>query len=215
MPLVDLSHDIEHEMVTYPGLPGPHIGEYLSFDASRDHYAAGTEFAIGRIEMVANTGTYLDTPAHRYRDGYDLTGLSLESCADLPAVVVDADGPIGPSAFAGLVVGGCAVLLRTGWDRHWGSESYGDPAHPHLTEDGALALIDRDAVLVGIDSVNIDGTTTGERPAHSLLLAAGIPVVEHLTRLSELPLTGARFTAVPPKVRGLATFPVRAFASIP
>ena len=215
MPLVDLSHDIEHEMVTYPGLPGPHIGEHLSFDASREHYAAGTEFAIGRIEMVANTGTYLDTPAHRYRDGYDLTGLSLESCADLPAVVVDADGPIGPSAFSGLVVGGSAVLLRTGWDRHWGSESYGDPAHPHLTEDGALALIDRDVVLVGIDSVNIDGTSTGERPAHSLLLAAGIPVVEHLTRLSELPLRGARFTAVPPKVRGLATFPVRAFASIP
>lgn len=215
MPLVDLSHDIEHEMVTYPGLPGPHIGEHLSFDASREHYAAGTEFTIGRIEMVANTGTYLDTPAHRYRDGYDLTGLSLESCADLPAVVVDADGPIGPSAFSGLVVGGSAVLLRTGWDRHWGSESYGDPGHPHLTEDGALALIDRDAVLVGIDSVNIDGTSTGERPAHSLLLAAGIPVVEHLTHLSELPLAGARFTAVPPKVRGLATFPVRAFASIP
>lgn len=215
MPLVDLSHYIEHEMVTYPGLPGPHIGEYLSFDTSHEHYAAGTEFAIGRIEMIANTGTYLDTPAHRYRDGYDLTGLSLQSCADLPAVVVDAAGPIGPSAFSGLVVGGSAVLLRTGWDRHWGSEHYGDPAHPHLTEDGALALIDRDAVLVGIDSVNIDGTSTGERPAHSLLLAAGIPVVEHLTHLSELPLAGARFTAVPPKVRGLATFPVRAFASIP
>jgi arylformamidase len=188
MRLVDLSHDIEHEMVTYPGLPGPQISEHLSFEASTDVYAPGTEFVIGHISMVANTGTYLDTPAHRYRDGDDLSGSG---------------------------IGGVAVLLRTGWDRHWGTDRYADPAHPYLTEDGAQELVDQGAVLVGIDSVNIDGTTTGERPAHSLLLAAGIPIVEHLTHLHELPPTGARFTAVPPRVRGLATFPVRAFASIP
>ncbi|MPV36279.1 cyclase family protein [Georgenia subflava] len=215
MPLVDLSHDIEHGMLTYPGLPGPEIGEHLTFDASRESYAAGTEFAIGRISMVANTGTYLDTPAHRYRDGHDLAGLALERCADLPAVVVDADGVVEADAFAGLAVSGAAVLLRTGWDRHWGTDRYGDPAHPSLTAEGARALVDGGAVLVGIDSVNIDATTTGERPAHSLLLGAGIPVVEHLTNLAELPTTGARFTAVPPKVRGMATFPVRAFAVVP
>ncbi len=215
MRLVDLSHDIEHEMITYPGLPGPQIGEHLTFDASREHYAAGTEFVIGSIRMVANTGTYLDTPAHRYREGHDLSGLSLQRCADLPTVVVDADGPIGSAAFSDSAVRGAAVLLRTGWDRHWDTERYGDPAHPHLTEDGARDLVEHGAVLVGIDSVNIDSTATGERPAHSLLLAAGIPVVEHLTRLDQLPHTGARFTAAPPKVRGLATFPVRAFARIP
>ncbi|HXH57028.1 cyclase family protein [Iamia sp.] len=215
MRLVDLSHDIEHGMITYPGLPGPDIGEHLTFDASCEQYAAGTEFTIGRISMVSNTGTYLDTPAHRYRDGHDLAGLPLERCADLPAVVIDADGPIGVDAFSDVAVSGTAVLLRTGWDRHWGTERYGDPGHAHLTADGARALVDRGAALVGIDSVNIDATTTGERPAHSLLLGAGIPAVEHLTHLLELPATGARFTAVPPKVRGLATFPVRAFASVP
>ncbi|MGH3500038.1 MAG: cyclase family protein [Nocardioidaceae bacterium] len=215
MPLVDLSHVIEHEMTTYPGLPGPQIATHLGFDASRDHYAAGTEFSIGQISMVANTGTYLDTPAHRFRDEHDLSGLALERCANLPAVVVKGDGPIGAAAFAGTTVTGCAVLLRTGWDRNWGTEQYGDPVHPHLTEDGARALADRGAALVGIDSVNIDDTTMGERPAHTVLLAAGIPVVEHLTNLAALPASGARFTAVPPAVRGLATFPVRAFASTP
>ena len=215
MRFVDLSHVIDHQMITYPGLPGPEIGEHLSFDASHDHYAAGTEFAIGRITMVANTGTYLDTPAHRFRDGHDLSGLPLEHCADLPAVVVDGEGPIGAGAFSDVPVTGAAVLLRTGWDRHWGAERYGDPVHPHLTEAGAQALVDSRARLVGIDSVNIDDTTTGERPAHTLLLAAGIPVVEHLTSLAELPATGAKFTAVPPAVRGLATFPVRAFAKVP
>ncbi len=215
MRLLDLSHVIVHQMTTYPGLPGPEIGEHLSFDASRDHYAAGTEFAIGRISMVTNTGTYLDTPAHRFRDGHDLSALPLQHCADLPAVVIDGTGPIGVAAFSDVAVTGSAVLLRTGWDRHWGTERYGDSVHPHLTEAGAKALVERRAVLVGIDSVNIDDTTTGERPAHTLLLAAGIPVVEHLTGLEDLPPTGARFTAVPPAVRGLATFAVRAFASVP
>lgn len=212
---LDLSHTIEHQMITYPGLPAPEISEHLSFEASTEHYSPGTEFAIGRISMVANTGTYLDTPAHRFRDGHDLAGLQLEQCALLPLVVVDADGPIGPAAFADVHVEGSAVLLRTGWDRHWGTDRYGDPVNPHLVEDGAAMLVEREAALVGIDSVNIDDTTGGSRPAHTLLLQAGIPVVEHLTRLAGLPTTGARFTAVPPAVRGLATFPVRAFATIP
>ncbi len=165
--------------------------------------------------MVANTGTYLDTPAHRFREGHDLSGLSLQRCVDLPAVVIDSAGPIGPTVFSELALTGCAVLLRTGWDRHWGTEQYGDPLHPHLTEAGAQALVEGEAALVGIDSVNIDDTTTGHRPAHTLLLGAGIPIVEHFTGLAALPSIGARFTAVPPAVRGLATFPVRALASVP
>lgn len=217
MRLVDLSHIIEHQMSTYPGLPGPEISEHLSFDASAAVYETGTEFAIGRISMVTNTGTYLDTPAHRFRSGHDLAGLALERCASLPTIVVDGvgDGPFGPEAFDDLPLEGRAVLLRSGWDRHWGTHRYGDSLHPHLTEAGAHALVDARATLVGIDSVNIDDTTTGRRPAHTVLLAAGIPVVEHLARLDQLPTTGAAFTAVPPAVRGLATFPVRAFAAVP
>jgi len=216
MRLVDLSHLIEDRMITYPGLPGPEVGAHLTFEASAEHYAPGTEFSIGRVSMVGNTGTYLDTPAHRFREGHDLSGLRLEACALLPAVVVGVgDGPVGAEAFEGLDVGGAAVLLRTGWDRHWGTDRYGDPIHPHLTADGARELVDRGAALVGIDSVNIDDTTTGERPAHTALLAAGIPIVEHLTGLDGVPAAGATFTAVPPAFRGLATFPVRAFASVP
>jgi arylformamidase len=215
MRLVDLSHVIEEGMVTYPGLPGPHIDEHLSFEGSAALYAPGTEFSIARITMVANTGTYLDTPAHRFRDGHDLSGLALERCVMLGAVVVDGDGPIGPEAFGDVEVRGMAVLLRTRWDRYWGSDRYGDPVHPHLTEAGAEHLVRDGAALVGIDSVNIDDMTTGRRPAHTVLLAAGIPVVEHLTGLSGVPAAGARFSAVPPAIRGLATFPVRAFATLP
>jgi len=210
----DLSHVLEHQMTTYPGLPGPEVGEYLTFEGSASHYAAGTEFAIGQVSMVANTGTYIDTPAHRYRDGHDLSELLLQRCTLLPAVVIDGDGPIGPPTLSGSAVEGCAVLLRTGWDRHWGTNRYGDPDHPHLTEAGADWLVTHGAVLVGIDSVNIDDTTTGQRPAHTVLLSAEIPIVEHLTGLSALPKTGAYFTAVPPAIRGLATFPVRAFATV-
>lgn len=216
MRLVDLSHVIEHGMTTYPGLPGPEIGDHLTFDASRSIYAAGTEFAIGRISMVANTGTYLDTPAHRFRDGHDLTGLPLTRCANLPAVVVDVGvEPTGPQTFSQLDVRGKAVLLRSGWDAHWGAVGYGDPVHPHLSQTGAQALVDAGAVLVGIDSVNIDSTITGARPAHTVLLGAGVPVVEHLTNLAALPHEGAVFSAVPPRIQGLATFPVRAFAVLP
>jgi arylformamidase len=214
--LIDLSHTIEHQMVTYPGLPGPAIDEHLSFDESRRVYASGTEFSIGRITMVANTGTYLDTPAHRYRGAHDLAGLDLSRCADLPLVVIDADGAVGAGALEGAGdLAGAAVLFRTGWDVHWGSDRYGDVDHPHLDGSAAAALVERRVALVGIDSVNIDATATGERPAHSALLAAGIPVVEHLTGLGRLPRSGARFFAVPPAIRGLATFPVRAFAIVP
>lgn len=208
----ELSHTIEHQMTTYPGLPGPDITDHLTFDDSASRYSPGTEFTIGRVSMVANTGTYLDTPAHRYRDGHDTSGLPLQRCTLLPAVVIDGDGPIGPDHLAGRAVEGCAVLLRTGWDRHWGTQRYGASEHPHLTGAGARWMVDAGAVLVGIDSVNIDDTTTGQRPAHSILLAAEIPIVEHLTGLHALPAMGSFFTAAPPAIHGLATFPVRAFA---
>lgn len=218
MRLVDLSHTVSDGLVTYPGLPAPTISEHLSFDDSHSVYAEGTEFAIGRIEMIANTGTYLDTPGHRYRDGHDLSDLPLAKCALLPAVVVTgpASGPVGLEAFAGLDVAGAAVLVSTGWDAHFGTAHYGDPSHPYLATDAAAWLADHGAVLVGIDSVNIDATPPrGDRPVHTLLLEREIPVVEHLTGLGQLPATGATFTAVPVKVAGLSTFPVRAFASLP
>lgn len=217
MRLVDLSHVIDDGMITYPGLPGPAVETHMSFSESAAHYAPGTEFAIGRITMVANTGTYLDTPAHRFRTGHDLADLPLDRCAHLPAVVVDApaSGPIDRHVLTGYDLAGTAVLLRTGWDRHWGGPHYGDPAHPHLTAEAAGFLVDSGAVLVGIDSVNIDDTAGRERPAHTSLLAAAIPVVEHLTNLNTLPRSGAVFTAAPPAVRGLATFPVRCVAAVP
>jgi kynurenine formamidase len=211
--LVDLSHPIEHDMITYPGLPGPQIGDHLSREASRAHYAPGTEFQIGRIEMVSNTGTYLDTPAHRYPDGHDLSGLPLERVANVPGVCVRVDAPsVGPDLLAGLDVRGCAVLFATGWDRHWRTDRYGDPSHPYVEVDTADALIAGGAVLAGIDSVNIDDTRGNARPIHSALLAAGILVVEHLTALDRLVGRQFRFFAVPPAVRGMGTFPVRAFA---
>lgn len=215
MDLLDLNHVVEHGMTTYPGLPGPEVGEHLTFDDSRAVYAEGTEFTIGRLAMVTNTGTYLDTPYHRFRDGWDVAALRLDHCVDLPAVVVDADGEIGPQAFTGLDLAGAAVLLRTGWDRHWRTEAYGDPSHPFLTEDGARHLVAAGAVLAGIDAVNIDDTRGRARPAHTTLLGSDVVVVEHLTRLELLPATGARFSGVPLRVSGLGTLPVRAFARLP
>ncbi|MFD0820658.1 cyclase family protein [Micromonospora zhanjiangensis] len=217
--LVELNHVVTAGMTTYPGLPGPEITPHLTREQSRAHYAPGVEFAIDRISMVGNTGTYLDSPYHRYADGVDLAGLPLAAVADLPAVVVRlADSgrrDIGPSALAALDVAGAAVLLHTGWDRHWGTEAYGDPA-PFLTEAGARMLVDAGAVLVGIDSVNIDDAHAGGvRPAHSILLAAGVPVLEHLAGLADLPVTGARLHAAPPRVRDFGTFPVRAYAIVP
>lgn len=215
---VDVSHQITHDMTTYPGLPGPQIEDHITFDASQRSYAPGTEFSITRISMVANTGTYIDMPAHRYRDGADLADLDLEKVADVPGTVVDAPArEVGPEAFAGVPVQGRAVLIRTGWDRHWRTDKYGAPEHPFLTEEGARLLAEQGARMVGIDSVNIDDTSEaaqGARPAHSVLLAKGVPVVEHMCMLNRLPAEGFRFFAVPAKVRGMGTFPVRAFAIV-
>jgi arylformamidase len=212
----DLSHVIRDGMVTYPGLPGPEIGDHLTREASRSHYAPGTEFHIGKISMVANTGTYLDTPFHRFADGWGLEDLPLDRVAGVPGLVVDEAGPeVGPEAFAGRDLAGNAVLVRTGWSRHWGTDRYGDPEHPFLNADAVEELIIAGAALVGIDSVNIDDTRTGERPAHTGLLRAGIPIVEHLTGLDALPVQGFAFFAIPVKVAGMGTFPVRAFAVLP
>ena len=210
--LIDLSHTVVHGMTTYKGLPGPVICDYLSRAASRSVYAPGTEFHIGRIDMVANTGTYVDAPFHRYADGLDLAELPLESLAHLDTVVVRHAGRAIPAAaFAGLDVRGKAVLVHTGWDRHWGTDGYLD-GHPFLTRNAAAALVAGGAALAGIDSHNIDDTADLTRPAHSLLLGAGIPVCEHLCNLTALPDRGFRFYAVPVKVRAFGTFPVRAFA---
>ncbi|HET7600061.1 MAG TPA: cyclase family protein [Gemmatimonadales bacterium] len=215
MRLIDLSHTIEHGMVTYPGLPGPVICDYLSWEASRAHYAAGVEFHIGKIELVANTGTYLDAPFHRYAGGADLAALPLEPLAGLDAVLVRASveaRAIGPEAFAGSDVRGKAVLVHTGWSAHWRTPRYLS-GHPFLTGAAARYLLDAGARLVGIDSLNIDDTADLKRPVHSALLNAGVPIVEHMTNLAALPAAGFRFYAVPPKVVGFGSFPVRAFAS--
>ncbi len=214
---LDLSHTITHGMTTYPGLPGPIICDYLSRERSREVYAPGVEFQIGKIEMVANTGTYVDSPFHRYADGEDLSGLALESLAELDAVVVNMPAgvgrAIGPEAFEGVEPAGRAVLIRTGWDRHWGTERYGS-ANPFITRAAADLLVAAGARLVGIDSLNIDDIEDRTRPAHSILLGARIPIVEHLHGLGGLPASGFRFSAVPPKVAGFGTWPVRAYATI-
>ncbi len=214
---VDVSHAVEHGMVTYKGLPAPLICDYLSRADSRTRYAPGTEFQIGRIDMVANTGTYVDSPFHRYADGRDLAALPLESLAALPCLVARIEPDAGPTIdalpFAARDVRGKAVLVHTGWDRHWRTDRYFE-GHPHLSGRLAQWLADAGAVLVGIDSHNIDGTASGERPVHSTLLRRDIPIVEHLRGLGGVPERGARFYAVPVKVRGFGTFPVRAFAEL-
>jgi len=214
---IDLSHTIEHGMVTYKGLPAPLICDHLSREASKAIYEPGTEFQIGKIEMVANTGTYMDTPFHRYADGHDLTGLALSRISNVPGLVVRiaADGgrAIGPEAFDGIELRGMAVLVHTGWDRHWRTDQYFED-HPFLTEAAAILLRDSGAALVGIDSYNIDDVSGGTRPVHSTLLGAEIPIVEHMTNLAALPDSGFRFTAVPPKIAGMGTFPVRAHARL-
>ncbi|MFD6950421.1 cyclase [Nocardiopsis sp. TSRI0078] len=211
--LVDVSHQITDGMTTFPGLPEPAVEESTSAPGA----APGREASSGRVTMVGATGTYVEMPAHRYRDGADLADLDLARVADLPGVVVTiaSSAPIGPEALSGLDVHGRAVLVRTGWDRHWRTEAYGGPEHPYLTEAAAKALVDGGATLVGIDSVGVDDTSPtaeGARPALAVLLAAGIPVVSHLCLLDQLPEDGFTFFAVPAKVRGMAAFPVRAFA---
>jgi arylformamidase len=217
--VVELSHVISAGMITYPGLPGPEVTPHLTREQSRSVYAPGTEFTIDRISMVGNTGTYLDAPFHRFPDGTDLAGLDLSRVVDLPAVVVrtteSAERGVGVGALAALDVTGAAVLLHTGGDATWGTEAYAENA-PYLTAEGAQWLVAHGAALVGIDAVNIDDAVAhGERPAHTLLLAAGIPIVEHLTGLDRLPPLGARFSAAPARIAGFGTFPVRAYAVVP
>jgi kynurenine formamidase len=212
--LVDLSHPITDGLITYPGLPGPIIGDHLSREASRERYAPGYEFQIGHIAMVSNTGTYLDTPFHRFADGHDLAGLDLERVVDVPGVLVDATIAQEAALPVDVDVAGRAVLFRTGWDRHWDTDAYGDPSHPFVGMAAVERLVAASAAVVGIDSVNIDDTRTGERPVHTALLGAGIPVVEHLRGLEVLIGATFTFTAVPPAVVGMGTFPVRALARL-
>ena len=219
--VIDLSHPIRAGLITYPGLPAPVITPYLTREDSRAKYAPGTEFAMDVITMIGNTGTYLDSPYHRYGEGADLAGLDLSTLVGLRAEVfhlTDAWSPdrrgIAAEELANRDVRGAAVLLHTGWDKNFGTEHYGVGA-PYLTAVASQHLIDAGAVLVGIDSVNIDDTESGgERPAHTLLLGAGVHVVEHLTNMGALPPSGARFTAAPPAIEGFGTLPVRAFAQL-
>jgi len=214
---IDVSHTVEHGMITYKGFPAPVICDWLSREASRTRYAQGTEFQIGKIEMIANTGTYVDSPFHRYENGKDLSELPLESLANLECLVVRIDPAAAPAIdrvpLSPSQVGGRAVLFHTGWDRYWGSEAYFE-GHPYLTERAAEWLAKAGAALVGIDSLNIDSVATGERPVHTILLGSEIPIVEHMRGLAALPDEGSRFFAVPVKVQAFGTFPVRAFALV-
>lgn len=215
--LIDLSHTVEAGMITYKGLPAPVITDHLSREDSRKNYSPGTQFHIGKIEMVANTGTYLDSPFHRYEDGRDLSQLELESLANLDAILISTEPDekaIDKERFEGVDVRGKAVLVRTGWDKHWRTDEYWSGQHPFLTKDAAEVLAAQGAALVGIDSYNIDSTTDGSRPAHSVLLRNDIPIVEHMCHLDQLPAAGCRFFAVPVKVKNFGTFPVRAFALV-
>lgn len=214
---IDLSHAIEDGMITYKGLPAPIVCDHLSREQSRAHYAEGTEFQIGKITLVANTGTYIDAPYHRYADGKDVSEFDLDEIAGLDGVVARVAGMAGRAidrrVFLPLDVRGKAVLVHTGWDRHWRTDQYFEN-HPFLTADAAAYLRDAGVRLVGIDSLNVDDITDGRRPVHTTLLRAGIPIVEHLCGLEQLPIAGFRFSAVPVKVKGMGTFPVRAYAAL-
>jgi kynurenine formamidase len=218
MEFIDLSHTIENGLVTYRGLPAPVVCDFLSREASQKFYSEDTAFQIGKIEMVANTGTYLDSPFHRFGHGRDIAALELSSLADLQAVLVRVEGVadrvVDRHVFLPFDLRGKAVLVHTGWARHWGTDRYFE-RHPFLTGSAAQYLRDQGAALVGIDSLNIDDTSDGARPVHTTLLGADIPIVEHLCRLEELPTSGFTFTAAPVKVRGMGTFPVRAYATVP
>ncbi|PYP62693.1 MAG: cyclase [Gemmatimonadetes bacterium] len=214
--LIDLSHEIEDGMITYPGLPAPKIRDWLSREASNARYAPGTTFQLGMIDLLANTGTYIDAPFHRYAEGKDIAGYALEAVANLDGVVVhgaDRGRAIDADVFGGVEVRGKAVLVHTGWARYWRTERYGK-GHPFLTAAAARHLVDGDAALVGIDSLNIDDDSDGTRPVHTALLAAGIPIVEHLCGLDRVPASGFRFFAVPPRVKRIGSFPVRAFGIV-
>ena len=212
--LIDLSHEVEHGMITYKGLPAPIICEFLSREDSHKIYAEGTEFQIGKIELVANTGTYVDSPFHRFADGMDLSELPLESLADLEAIRIDVreyGRAISARAFDGVEISDKAILIHTGWSRHWRTDQYFE-GHPFLTREAAQCLVDAGAAFVGIDTFNIDDTSDGTRPAHTILLGNRIPICEHMCGLESLPMSGFRFHAAPVKVKAFGTFPVRAYA---
>ena len=212
--LIDLSHVVEHGMITYKGLPAPIICDYLSREDSHKIYADGTEFQIGKIELVSNTGTYVDSPFHRFADGMDLSELPLESLADLEGIWIDVreyGRAIPARAFDGVEIAGKAVLIHTGWSRHWRTDQYFE-GHPFLTRDAAQCLVEAGAAFVGIDTFNIDDTSDGTRPAHTILLGNRIPICEHMCGLESLPISGFRFHAAPVKVKAFGTFPVRAYA---
>lgn len=215
--LIDLSHTVEHGMITFKGLPAPIICDYLSREESRSRYEPGTEFQIGKIEMVSNTGTYIDAPFHRYANGKDLSDLILEKLVNLEALVVRADYrngiEVGKHFFEKLSVKGKAILVNTNWSSFWRTDAYFEN-HSFITEEAAIFLRDNGVVLVGIDSHNIDDTRGKSRPVHSTLLKSEISIVEHLSSLDQLPDSGFTFTAVPPKIKGMGTFPVRAYATI-
>jgi len=214
---IELSHEIEAGLITYPGLPAPNITDYMSRENSKANYAEGVTFQIGRIEMIANTGTYLDVPFHRYAKGFDLSELPLKSIANLRGVVLRCTGSnraITPQSFKNVDVRRAAVLFHTGWDKHWRTPEYGSD-NPYLTQESCERLIEHGAILVGIDSCNIDDRKDVKRPAHSLLLKADIPIVEHMCNLQSLPDAGFKFFAIPPKVKNFGSFPVRAFALLP
>lgn len=214
--LIDLSHTIEHGLITYKGLPAPIICDFLSREASKAVYEEGTTFQIGKIDMCSNTGTYLDTPFHRYAEGKDLSQLALDAVADLEGIKLQVpidQTRIDADCFAGLDVRGKALLIETNWSRHWNTEQYFE-GHPHLTEAAAIYLRDAGVRLVGIDTLNIDDTAGKARPVHTTLLGAEILIVEHMCNLAMVPASGFRFYAVPVKVKGFGTFPVRAFAKL-
>jgi kynurenine formamidase len=211
---VEISHPIDPGMITYAGLPGPVVTEHLTREASRSHYSDGTTFSIGRVEMVANTGTYVDAPFHRFGNGADVAELPLDRLADVDGIVIDATGAgseVGAPLFGRGDLRGKGVLVRTGWSRHWRTPAYIEN-HPYLTRAAAERLVDATPALVGIDSLNIDDTRDGSRPAHTLLLGAGIPIAEHLTNLHGLPESGFRLHCVPAPFHGMGSFPVRAYA---
>lgn len=214
---IDLSHTIENGLITYKGLPAPVICDYLSREDSRKVYGDGTEFQIGKIEMVSNTGTYIDCPFHRYADGKDLSEVSIDRFADIEGIKIHVPFTetlaVTEKYFQNVDVANKAVLVHTGWDIHWKTDKYYEN-HPYLTEGAALYLRDHNAKLVGIDSHNIDNTQGKTRPVHTILLKAEILIVEHMCNMNELPATGFKFSAVPPKFKGVGTFPVRAMAKI-
>jgi len=212
--LIDLSHTVENGMITYKGFPAPVICDYLSREESRSHFSGGTEFYIGKIEMIANTGTYVDSPFHRFANGIDVSELPLASLADLVGIVIRAQNlgrSISAKAFSGIDLKGKAVLVHTDWARHWGTDQYFEN-HIFLTKDAAEFLTEKGAAFVGVDTYNIDDTTDGLRPVHTTLLGNRIPICEHMCGLNELPDKGFRFHAVPVKVKAMGTFPVRAYA---